>query len=169
MGRWIVLIGYMGAGKSTVGPAVAERLDCPFVDCDATIEAEAEMTISEIFSRRGEVWFRRTEERVIRDILAGSEGVLALGGGAVESARTRDLLGRSAHVAWLSLDAERSWTRVEGSERPLAKDRARFVRRAAEREPRYRGAADQVVDAAQGVDEIVEQVVASAAGERAGA
>lgn len=147
MGRWLVLVGFMGVGKSTVGPLLADELGAGFVDCDAAIEEFAEMPIPEIFSRRGEVWFRRTEERVIRDVLAGEPGVFSLGGGAVESAKTRDLLRRAAHVAWLRLDPVESWTRVSGSDRPLATDRERFLRRAARREPLYAEVAHQTVDA----------------------
>lgn len=149
MERWIVLVGYMGVGKSTVGPLLARELGVGFTDCDAAIEAFAEMPIPEIFSRRGEVWFRRTEERVIRDVLAGEPGVFSLGGGAVESAKTRDLLGRTARVAWLKLDPAESWTRVSGSDRPLATDRERFLRRAARREPLYAEVAQQTVDASE--------------------
>ena len=92
MARWLVLTGYMGAGKTSVGRRVANRLDRTFTDADRVIEEQAGMPIPEIFCRRGELWFRRTEERVIREILTGEPGVLALGGGAVESASTRDLL-----------------------------------------------------------------------------
>ncbi len=147
MERWVVLVGYMGVGKSTVGPLLADELGVGFTDADEAIESFAGMPIPEIFPRRGEVWFRRTEERVIRDVLAGDAGVFALGGGAVESAKTRDLLGRRAHVVWLRLDPERSWERVSGSDRPLATDRGRFLRRAARREPLYAEVADQTVDA----------------------
>ena len=90
--RWLVLTGYMGAGKSAVGRRLAARLGVPLVDADREIEARAGMAIPEIFSRRGELWFRRTEEAVVRDILAGEPGILALGGGALESARTRGLV-----------------------------------------------------------------------------
>ena len=81
--RWLVLTGYMGAGKTSVGRRVANRLGRGFTDADRVIEEGAGMPIPEIFSRRGELWFRRTEERVIRDVLAQEPGVLALGGGAV--------------------------------------------------------------------------------------
>jgi hypothetical protein len=140
---WLVLTGFMGAGKSTVGAAVAEAAGVPFVDVDAEIEARAEMAIPEIFAKKGELWFRRTEERVVRELLASEpEGVLALGGGAVESAKTRDLLGRH----------------------PLATDRGRFERRAASREAAYREVADLEVDADAPLADVVARVREFAAG-----
>jgi shikimate kinase len=122
---WLVLTGYMGAGKSSVGRRVAARLDRTFVDADTAIEAHAEMSIPEIFAKRGEVWFRRTEEDVIRDLLATEpHGVLALGGGAVENAKTRGLVHRTAKVVWLRVGAEVAWNRqaahlVVDAEEPL--------------------------------------------------
>jgi shikimate kinase len=159
--RWIALTGYMGAGKSTVGRRLAARLGCTFTDADRVVEERAGMPIPDIFARRGEVWFRRTEEDVVREALAGPAGVIALGGGALGSARTRDLLARTAWVAWLRLAPEAAWERVGGSEhRPLAQDRDRFLRRAAQREPAYREAADIEVDAAEPPEEVAERIAA---------
>jgi shikimate kinase len=162
---WLVLTGFMGAGKSTVGAAVAEAAGVPFVDVDAEIEARAEMAIPEIFAKKGELWFRRTEERVVRELLASEpEGVLALGGGAVESAKTRDLLGRHPLVVWLNPSPDTAWARVKGSGRPLATDRGRFERRAASREAAYREVADLEVDADAPLADVVARVREFAAG-----
>jgi shikimate kinase len=158
--RWLVLTGYMGAGKTAVGRRVATRLERGFTDADREIERVAGMAIPEIFSRRGEVWFRRTEERTIREVLEGEPGVLALGGGALESARTRGLVARTADVVWLRASVEVAWARVEGSDRPLAADRERFARRAAAREAGYRDAAALEVDADGPPDEIAARVAA---------
>ena len=160
MGRWLVLSGYMGAGKTSVGRRVATRLGRRFVDVDRVIEERAEMAIAEIFSRKGELWFRRTEERVIRELLADEPGVLALGGGALESDRTRDLVRRTADVVWLRASIEVAWSRVKDSDRPLASDRGRFERRAAAREATYREAADLEVDADGPADEVAARVAA---------
>jgi shikimate kinase len=158
--RWLALSGYMGAGKTSVGRRVAGRLGRAFVDADREIERRAGMPIPEIFSKRGEVWFRRTEETVIREILAGEPGVLALGGGALQSDRTRSLVTRTADVVWLRAGIDVAWARVEGSDRPLATDRARFERRALAREATYREAAALEVDADGPADEIAARVAA---------
>jgi shikimate kinase len=158
--RWIVITGFMGAGKTTVGRRVAGRLGRDFVDADREIEARAGMTIPEIFAKRGELWFRRTEETVVRELLGGEPGVLALGGGALESARTRGLVHRVAAVVWLRASVDVAWTRVEGSDRPLATDRDRFARRAAAREAGYREAAHLEVDADGPADEVAARVAA---------
>jgi shikimate kinase len=158
--RWLVLTGFMGAGKTAVGRRVAARLERPFVDADREIEVRAGMPIPEIFSRRGELWFRRTEETVVREILAGDPGVLALGGGALESERTRGLVARVADVVWLRASVEVAWARVKDSDRPLATDPERFARRAGAREAAYREAADLEVDADGPADEVAARVAA---------
>lgn len=159
--RWIALAGFMGAGKTSVGRRVGNRLGIPFVDVDRAIEDEVGLSIPEIFSQKGELWFRRVEETVIRTILAGEpSGVISLGGGALESAKTRDLLSRRAWVVWLSVDVEVAWNRVKSSDRPLAQDRDAFARRAAARENTYRGAADLMVDANEPTDEVATRVTA---------
>ena len=149
----------MGAGTTAGGRRAATRLGRRFVDADEAIEQHAGMPIAEIFPKKGEVWFRRTEEAVIRDVLKGEPGVLALGGGALTSAKTRGLVHRDADVVWLRSSPEVSWRRVEGSDRPLATDRDRFVRRAASREDGYREAAHLEVDADQPLDDTVARVV----------
>lgn len=158
---WLALAGYMGAGKSVVGRRTASRLGWTFIDADRAIEETAGMPIPEIFSKRGELWFRRTEEDVIREIVQRPEpGVIALGGGALGSDRTKDLLRRKAWVVWLRVSPEVAWRRVEGSDRPLAQDRGRFEKRAAEREPIYRSAADLEVLADDSPDDIAARVAA---------
>ena len=158
--RWLVLTGYMGAGKTAVGRrwrrAWAGRSPTP----TGRSSAAPGWRSPEIFSRRGEVWFRRTEETVIREVLEGEPGVLALGGGALESARTRSLVGRVADVVWLRASVDVAWARVEGSDRPLAGDRERFARRAVAREAGYREAAALEVDADDPADEVAARVAA---------
>ena len=156
---WIVLGGYMGAGKSAVGRRLSSRLSLSFVDADREVEAHAGMAIPEIFAKRGELWFRRTEEDVIREILGREPaGIVALGGGALESAKTRSLISRTARLTWLRVSPEVAWERVSGSNRPLATDRDRFIRRAIEREPNYREVAAFSVDADASVEDIVLRV-----------
>ena len=163
-GRWLALTGFMGAGKSTVGRRVAARLGATFVDADRAIEERAGQSIADIFGKRGELWFRRTEEAVIREIvLSEPRGVVALGGGALESAKTRDLLSRTAWVVWLAVSVEVAWRRAKGSSRPLAADRERFGRRAEAREGTYRAAADLMIDADQPTEHVASRVTAWAA------
>lgn len=159
--RWVAFTGYMGAGKSVVGRRVAQRLGWEFVDADRAIEAHAELAIPEIFAKRGELWFRRTEEAIIRDIVQSDPpGVIALGGGALGSARTRDLLARCAWVVWLRVDPAIAWERVVGSDRPLATDRDRFLARAAQRQQAYKDAADLEVASDESPDDVAARVAA---------
>jgi len=163
---WVVVTGYMGAGKSTVGRALAGRLGCGFVDSDERIEQDAGIDIPRIFATKGELWFRRCEERTIRGILESApDGVLSIGGGALESSRTADLVHRVATVAWLRADPERLWARVTGSTRPLATDRDRFLRRYVQREAGYAAAAHITVDADQPFEAVIDELEA---GVRAG-
>jgi len=93
--RSIVLVGMMGAGKSSIGRRLAARLGIPFIDADAEIESAAGMTIPEIFDKHGEPYFRAGEARVIARLLDGGPQVLATGGGSLMDAQTRALIGIS--------------------------------------------------------------------------
>ena len=104
--RRIVLTGFMGSGKTTVGPLVAERLGWRFVDVDDVIAAEAGATIPEIFKREGETEFRRRERAAISSLARGDRLVLALGGGAIEDAATRELLLSAAETMMVHLEIE---------------------------------------------------------------
>jgi shikimate kinase len=102
--RSVVLVGMMGAGKSSIGRRLAARLAIPFVDADSEIEAAAGMTIPEIFEKHGEPYFRAGEARVIARLLDGGPSVLATGGGAVMDPRTRELTGEKGISVWLNAD-----------------------------------------------------------------
>jgi shikimate kinase / 3-dehydroquinate synthase len=127
VGRHIALMGFMGAGKSTLGREVARLTERPFVDTDEEIE-KRHGPIAEIFRQRGEPDFRRIEEQVVAEALSGPTAVIALGGGAVLSAATRDRLERSAFLVWVHVDLETAWARVRSSDRPLAQDPDEFKR-----------------------------------------
>lgn len=105
-GRSIVLVGLMGAGKSTVGRRLATRMNLPFVDADNEIEEAAGMTISEIFERFGEAHFRDGERRVIARLFDGTRKVIATGGGAFINDETRGLILGSATAIWLDADTK---------------------------------------------------------------
>jgi shikimate kinase/3-dehydroquinate synthase len=115
----IVLIGFMGAGKSTIGRLLAKRLGQPFLDSDLVIEQRAGLTVREIFDQQGEPAFRTLEHNVIADLLAGPQAVLALGGGAPMDERTRRLLV-DARVVYLRVSYEEALQRVRSDRfRPL--------------------------------------------------
>src|SRR5689334_24836281 len=116
----------MGAGKTTLGRELARLTHRPFVDTDEEIEKRIG-PIPELFER-GEPEFRRIEEQVVAEALAGPTAVIALGGGAVLSEATRKRLRRTAWVAWVTVDVETAWSRVRDSGRPLARDREQFDR-----------------------------------------
>jgi shikimate kinase / 3-dehydroquinate synthase len=143
----LVLIGFMGAGKSTAARALAGA------DSDALVEAELGCSIEAFFDREGEAAFREVEERVVCELLDRAPEVVALGGGAVLSERVRSALPEHT-VALLEVDAETAWARAAKSGRPLARDREAFERRFAERLGIYESLADAFVpsaDAAAGI------------------
>ncbi|MEM8571661.1 MAG: shikimate kinase [Pseudomonadota bacterium] len=120
LNRTLVLIGLMGAGKTSVGKRVAALLEVPFVDSDVEIEAAAGMPIPEIFARYGEEGFRDGERRVIARLLTSKPHVLATGGGAFIQATTRDEILELGTSVWLRADVETLWQRVRGKPgRPL--------------------------------------------------
>lgn len=121
-GRTIALVGLMGAGKSTVGRRLAEKLDRPFYDSDTEIEKAAGLSISDIFALHGEADFRRGEKQVIKRLLELPPHVLATGGGAFIDPETRTLMREKAVTVWLNADLETLWRRVQKRDnRPLLK------------------------------------------------
>jgi shikimate kinase/3-dehydroquinate synthase len=141
------MIGFMGAGKSTIGEEVAERIGRAFVDVDRKIEANAGDTIAEIFRSWGEAGFREIEEEMAVEALAIRDPqVLALGGGALQSAATRRLLRERATTVLVEIDVDSAWERARSSDRPLAQDEEAFRRLYDERLPAYEEAADAVAN-----------------------
>lgn len=120
LSRPVVLVGLMGAGKSSVGWRLAAALSAPFFDSDTEIEAAAGMSIADVFERHGEASFRDGERRVIRRLLDGEPCVLATGGGVFVSEENRDLIAERALSVWIDADVETLWNRVKDrSTRPL--------------------------------------------------
>jgi shikimate kinase len=107
----IVLVGFMGAGKSTVGRLLAERLELPFADSDVLIEQRLGRTIRDVFSEDGEAAFRELEHRTVVELVGGPDTVVALGGGAVIDPRTRAAL-RDAQVVYLRVSYDEAKSRV---------------------------------------------------------
>ena len=122
--RSIVLVGLMGAGKSTVGRRLAKRLGLPFIDSDEEIERAADHTIPEIFDRFGEASFRDGERRVIARLVEGAPKVIATGGGAFMNEATRRLILEKCTAVWLDADIETLAERVARRDhRPLLRDK----------------------------------------------
>ncbi|HEU5279011.1 MAG TPA: bifunctional shikimate kinase/3-dehydroquinate synthase [Gaiellaceae bacterium] len=133
----------MGAGKSTIGEDVARASGRPFVDLDREIERR-HGRVTELFER-GEEEFRRLEEELAAQVLASTTpAVVALGGGAVLSERTRDLLRARAYTVHVAVDPAEAWRRVRSSDRPLARDETSFRELFEQRRPIYERAADAV-------------------------
>jgi shikimate dehydrogenase len=143
----VALIGFMGAGKTVVGRALAQRLDRSFVDLDDVIEARAGKSIPQIFVDGGEAEFRRLERDALRDVADGSRQVIACGGGVVAAEENRRRLNGCATSVWLWVPVETVLARAAGSSRPLlaVADPAATARRLMdERRPWYAAVADLV-------------------------
>jgi shikimate kinase len=165
--RSIVLVGMMGAGKSSVGRRLAARLGIPFVDADAEIETAAGMTISEIFDHHGEPYFRAGEARVIARLLESGPQVLATGGGAFINRDTRAAIGAKGLSIWLKAEFEVLMRRVKRrADRPLlqTEDPAVTLKQLmVERYPIYAQADLTVQSRDIPHDKIVEEIIDSLA------
>jgi shikimate kinase len=164
--RSIVLVGMMGAGKSTVGRRLSARLRLPFLDADSEIElAHAGMTIPEIFAAHGEPYFRDGEARVIARLLDGGPTVLATGGGAYMREETRNRIRDKAVSIWLKADADIIMRRVKRrADRPLlqtADPAATIGRLLGEREPVYQHADITIWSRDVPHEKIVDECVAA--------
>lgn len=170
--KTIVLVGLMGAGKSSIGRRLAQALELPFTDADAEIEAAAGLTIEEIFARDGEAAFRGGERRVIARLLDNPIQVLATGGGAFMDSDTRALIRARAISVWLRADLDLLLARVSRrNNRPLLKNgdpRSVLARLIDERYPIY-AEADIVVDSLEGPPEATLVKVLDALGRFLGA
>jgi shikimate kinase/3-dehydroquinate synthase len=146
--RHVVLVGFMGAGKSTLGGELAKRLGRQLVDVDRELEAITGLGIPELF-REGEAFFRTKEARLtVEHLRQRPPAVLALGGGALGSAQVREALREHALTLHVDVEVEQAWRRVRGSGRPLAQDELDFRVLFQKRAPVYAEAADaRVLDA----------------------
>jgi shikimate kinase len=157
--RSIVLVGMMGAGKSSIGRRLAGRLGIPFVDADGEIESAAGMTIPEIFAKHGEPYFRAGEARVIARLLENGPQVLATGGGAVMSQTTRDLIRIKGISVWLKADLDVLLKRTKRrNDRPLAEKINELLPL---REPVYAQSDIIVQSRDEPHDSIVDEIIAA--------
>lgn len=162
----VVLVGFMGAGKSTVGRIVARRLRYGFEDMDRRVERRAGRSISEIFRQDGEEAFRTLERDEAAELSRLSRRVIAAGGGAFVRPETRALLRQGAVSVWLRCDLDVLLARIQlDGSRPLAGNRDIMRARLADREPSY-GMADVTVDASGTPDEVADRVLALVRGRR---
>ena len=154
----IVLIGFMGSGKTSVGRRLASLLELPFVDADEALESDTGKSVSELFEEEGEDGFRQRERELVETLLEGDDAVISLGGGAIEDDTIRDKL-RGATVVYLDVSLEEAMRRASGEDsRPmLALHDPRELH--ARRGPLYEEAADLAV-ATDGTNaaEVAEQL-----------
>ena len=159
--RSVVLVGMMGAGKSSIGRRLAVRLGIPFVDADTEIESAAGMSIPEIFQKHGESYFRGGEARVVARLLDSGPSVLATGGGAVMDPNTRELIGEKGISVWLSADLDVLLKRTKRrNDRPLVEKIKELMPL---REPFYAQSNIVVRSRDEAHDTIVDEIVGALA------
>jgi shikimate kinase len=171
----VFLVGFMGAGKSSVGSALSRLLGWPFEDLDERIEAREGRTIAEIFQQSGEAGFRRVEHSVLRcllqDLGVGSARVVALGGGAFVEASNAALLQQDGFsVIFLDAPVEELFRRCQqqGGERPLHRDLEGFRELYQARRPGYMKAALRIETSGKDVERVAEETLRSLGLERRG-
>lgn len=162
----LLLVGFMGAGKSSVGLELASRLDRPFVDLDREIEARTGVSVGCYFEEHGEAAFREIEHEVLGDLASAPASVVACGGGVVTRDDNRTLLGRLGHVIYLKVSAGEALARIgDTATRPLLAGSGGALaatRLLDAREALYAAVADVVVETSGApVDEVVERVLAA--------
>jgi shikimate kinase len=166
--RSVVLVGMMGAGKSSIGRRLAARLALPFADADAEIEKAHRMSIAEIFSTYGEAYFRAGEARVIARLLEAGPQILATGGGAFMNGETRAAIRAKAISLWLKADFDVLVRRIKRrGDRPMLKTddpEATLKHLIEERYPVYAEADLTVISREVAHEKIVEEIVAALGG-----
>jgi shikimate kinase len=159
----IILTGFMGSGKSTVGRHLAKRLSWSFVDLDAEIVAQAGMSVSDIFAKQGESHFRQLEQQVLQRVLMGERQVVATGGGVVLQEDNRRLLRQRGLVINFTASVESILQRVatDNSRPLLSTDRSpeRIMQMIAEREPCYAECDLRIATDGREVGDIVEEIL----------
>jgi shikimate kinase len=161
----IYLVGFMGAGKSTLAKALGRRLDWRVEDVDERIETREGRTIASIFAREGEPYFRSVERAVLLDLLPLRHAVVATGGGTFADPDNRAAILRDGYAVWIDLPLEDVIERIPSDgRRPLAADRARFERLYAARRASYELAHLRLDGVKAPVESLVEQVLAALEG-----
>jgi shikimate kinase len=162
--RAVLLVGFMGAGKSTVGRELGRQLNWPFEDLDNRIEAQEGRTVERIFHESGEAAFRAAEHLALQQMISGLKSeprVVALGGGAFVQANNASLLASSGiPIVFLDASPEELFRRCEeqGTNRPLRRDRAEFLKLYETRHPYYRKARFQVDTTGKDVPAVAAEI-----------
>ena len=156
----IYLVGFMAAGKTTLARALARRLDWQAVDIDEVIEQRERLTVTEIFARRGEAYFRTLEREVLAEQAAPRHLVVATGGGTFADPQNRAAINQDGVSVWLDVPLDRLIGRIPADgRRPLAADRAGFERLYHQRRAAYEQAHVRLDAGRASVDALVEQLV----------
>jgi shikimate kinase len=156
----VYLVGFMAAGKTSVGRALARRLDWKFIDIDDLIERQEHMTVAEIFARHGEPYFRAAERAIVADQLNARHAVVATGGGTFADPQNRAAIRNDGVSVWLDAPLERVIARMPADgRRPLAADRADLERLYEGRRLAYEQAHVRLDAGRAGVDALVEQLI----------
>ncbi len=161
----VAIIGFMGAGKTTVARALAKRLNLEYIELDTMIERKAGKSIKDIFSEDGEIVFREYEIEVIKDIYRGRDTVIACGGGVILNQINIDRLKKRSVIVYLEVSSQVLLTRVQGTgtKRPLLNtvDKELRIRKLlAFRKPLYERAADITINTTKiNVDSVIDELV----------
>jgi shikimate kinase len=156
----IILIGFMGAGKSSVGKRLAKKMEVPFFEMDQMIIEKAGKSIQEIFEQEGEIFFRELEQQVSMEISEKSSGVVSTGGGVVMNNVSMGYLKKGTKLIYLKAGFDTIVNRIGGSkERPLFKDQAKAQELYQLREPLYKYYADQTIESnRKRIEEVVDEI-----------
>ena len=156
----LYLVGFMGAGKTTMARALAARLGWQAVDIDEAIEARERLTVAEVFARHGEPYFRSVEQAVLLEQIAARHLVIATGGGTYADPQNRALINSDGAAIWLDVPLDRLIARIPSDgRRPLAADRSGFERLYHQRRAAYQQAHVRLDAGGASVGALVEQLV----------
>ena len=156
----VYLVGFMGAGKTTVAHALAKRLDWETIDIDESIEKREQQSVATLFAKRGEAHFRSVERAVLLDQVSIRHAVVATGGGTFVDPQNRAVINADGVSVWLDVPLEGVIARVPADgRRPLVADRAEFERLFLTRRSAYEQAHHRIDAGASSVDALVEEII----------